>query len=93
MGIPLLYIVSGGALLLSIGFILFNGVSGTGKTQVSLAIETVVLTIYLAYAYTLVYVFKEQITSIWTTELVYGSLLALLSFIYLRSNKWRTGSI
>jgi len=93
MGIPLLYIVSGGAMLLSIGLILFNGVTGTGKTQISLALEMVVLAIYLSYAYVMVYVFQAQITVVWTAEPVYGSLLALFSFIYLKSNKWRSGRI
>ena len=47
MGIPVLYVVSGGALLLSIGFILFNGVSGTGKTNISLTIEILLIWIFL----------------------------------------------
>jgi len=41
----------------------------------------------------MVYVFQAQITVVWTAEPVYGSLLALFSFIYLKSNKWRSGRI
>lgn len=89
MGIPVLYIVSAGAMLLSIGFIYFNGVSGTGKTNVSLTIEILVLAIYLTYTYLMVYRFDANVTKVWTAEWIYGSLLALFSFAYLKSNKWK----
>lgn len=93
LGIPILYVVSAGALLLSIGFILFNGVSGTGKTNISLIIEVIVLFIYLIYAYILIYLFDAKIVDVWTTELVYGALLALFSFIYLKSNRWKGSKV
>jgi putative MATE family efflux protein len=93
MGVPILKVVSGGALLLSIGFIFFNGVSGTGKTNVSLAIELAVLSIYLTYTYSMIQVFNFGVTVAWTAELVYGSLLALFSYAYLRSNRWRDSKI
>ncbi len=93
MGIPVLYIVSLGALFLSIGFIYFNGVSGTGKTNISLTIEIIVLSIYLTYTYLQVYLFDADITRVWTAELVYGSLLALFSFIYLKTNEWRQAKV
>jgi putative MATE family efflux protein len=93
MGIPVLYIISLGALLLSAGFILFNGVSGTGKTNVSLTIEIIVLAIYLFYTYLQVYVFNGDIVETWTAEIFYGLLLALFSLIYLRSNRWRSSKV
>ena len=93
MGIPVLYVVSAGALLLSIGFIFFNGVSGTGKTNISLTIEVLVLVIYLTYTYLQVYVFGGDIVVTWTAEICYGSLLALFSYAYLKSNHWRTSRV
>lgn len=93
LGIPILYIVSIGALFLSVGFIFFNGVSGTGKTNVSLIIEIIVLAIYLTYAYLMVYKFNMQIVGVWTTEILYGILLALFSFIYLEKGRWRNSRI
>ena len=93
MGVPILNVVSGGALLLSVGFIFFNGVSGTGKTNISLVIELAVLSIYLTYTYTMIQIVKTNVTGAWTAELIYGSLLALFSFAYLKSNKWRNSRI
>ncbi len=93
MGIPLMYIVSGGALLLSVGLILFNGVTGTGKTQISLAMEMVVLAIYLTYAYAMAHFFNAKINVVWTAELLYGTLMSAFSFIYLHSNRWKSARI
>ncbi len=89
MGIPVLHVVSVGALFLSVGFILFSAVSGTGKTDVSLVIELTVLVIYLVYTYTMVEYWHGTVVLAWTAEWVYGSLLSLFSFIYLKSNRWK----
>ena len=88
LGVPALYIVSIGALLLSIGFVMFSGVSGTGKTNVSLIIEIVVLSLYVSYSYVVIIVFNSNITGAWTSEIIYGLFLSLVSWAYLKSNRW-----
>jgi len=93
MGIPVLRVVSFGALLLSVGFILFSGVSGTGKTNVSLAIELFVLSLYLIYTYTLIEVWHVNVNIAWTAEWLYGFLMSLLSFIYLKTGRWKAHQI
>lgn len=93
LGIPVLKVVSVGALLLSVGFILFNGVSGTGKTNISLIIEILVLSVYLVYTYLMINQFGGAVADAWTAEWVYGSLLALLSFVYLKSHRWKSANI
>jgi len=93
MGIKVLNVVSLGALFISIGFIMFNGVSGTGKTNISLTIELVVLAIYLSYTFVLINYFNANVVEVWTAELIYGSLLTLLSWIYLKSGKWKYSKV
>lgn len=93
MGKPVLKIVSVGALFLSIGFILFNAISGTGKTNVSLIIELIVLSVYLAYTYIIINVFNANVTIAWTSEIVYGLLLSVFSYAYLRTGKWKQSEI
>lgn len=93
MGIPVLYVVSLGAVFLSVAFIYFNGVSGTGKTNVSLTIEVIVLMIYLVYAFAQVHFFDADVTRTWTAEWVYGSLLGLLSFLYLKTGRWKKAKV
>lgn len=90
MGIPVLYVISGAATLFSASFILFNSVSGTGKTRSSLFIEVIVLTIYLAYTYSLITFWHANVTAAWTAELLYSTLLGLFSYLYMKSNRWKT---
>ncbi|NQU35832.1 MAG: MATE family efflux transporter [Bacteroidetes bacterium] len=93
LGKPVLYVVSIGALFLSQGFIFFNGISGTGKTNVSLALEMVVLSIYLVYTYSIIYVFNADVAPAWTSEIVYGILLSSVSYLYLKTGHWKKGEI
>jgi putative MATE family efflux protein len=91
--IPVLHIVSGAAILLGGGFIFFSGVSGTGKTQISLTIEIITILMYLFAAYLLVIEWQAGITAVWSTEFIYALLLGSLSWLYLKSGKWRKAKI
>ncbi|MEJ2595881.1 MAG: MATE family efflux transporter, partial [bacterium] len=93
MGIPILYVISIGAVSLSFGFILFNGVSGTGKTNISLLIEVIVLAIYLLFGYAMVFIFETGVTLVWMAEILYGTLLAIFSFLYIRSGRWKSSRV
>ncbi len=93
MGVPVLHVISLGALLLSVGFILFSAVSGTGKTNISLAIELTVLMVYLAYTYTVVTYWHGTVVAAWTAEWIYGALLSFFSFVYLKSFRWEKTKI
>jgi putative MATE family efflux protein len=93
LGVPVLHVVSVGALLLSVGFILFSAVSGTGKTDISLAIELTVLVVYLVYTWSVVELWHGTVTLAWTAEWVYGFLLSLFSVLYLKSNRWKKARI
>lgn len=86
--LPVLFLVSGSALIISIAFIYFNAVSGTGKTRISLLIESGVLSLYLIYSYSLARFFHAHVTMMWTAEYVYGTMLLVLSMTYLLRKKW-----
>lgn len=91
--VPVLFVVNFGALTIAVGFILFNGVLGTGKTHISFMIETVVLTVYLFFVYTAINYFNANVTQVWISEVVYGILLALLSWLYLKKGRWSATGI
>lgn len=93
MGIPVIYVVNIGALFISTGFVVFNGMLGTGKTYTGLLIEIAVLVIYLFYIYLLVQVFEASVAQVWTSEFIYGGLLGLFAWLYLRMGKWRGGAV
>lgn len=82
------YIVSAVLFPISVAFIFFHGVSGTGNTRTALLIETFVIILYLSYVYFLTHVFKTTVTMVWTSEFIYATFLALFSFIYLKKGKW-----
>lgn len=86
--IPVLQVVNSSAVLLAIGFVLFNGVLGTGKTNISFMIEMIVLGFYLIYVYFLINILDANVTMVWTAEILYGLILSILSWIYLKKGKW-----
>ncbi|MES2431336.1 MAG: MATE family efflux transporter [Bacteroidota bacterium] len=90
--IPVLRTVSLGLLVMSIANIWLNGVTGTGKTRMNLAIEIFAITAYLIYSWIFT---KENYISLamaWTNEIVYWGIVFLLSFAFLKSGKWKTNT-
>lgn len=91
--VPVLYIVNIGAMAISAGFVLFNGMLGTGKTGIGLLIEVVVLVLYLIFIYLIINVYNANVAQVWISEFVYGFLLAFMSWLYLRFGKWAGGKV
>ncbi len=93
LGRPVLYIVSVGVFFVGLGFIFFNGISGTGKTNVSLTIEIIVICIYLLYTYIIIFEFDADVTMAWSSEVLYGLLLSMVSLAYLKTGKWKKAKL
>ena len=89
-GIPVLRVVSGGLMFMSIANIWLNGVTGTAKTRVNLLIEIIAITVYLLYTWYFVKVNYISLAMAWSNELVYWFTIFLISFIYMRSGRWKT---
>jgi hypothetical protein len=51
--------------------IIFNGLSGTGKTMIALRIELFSIGLYLITAFALATVFNAQAEAVWFVEVVY----------------------
>ncbi|RPH31524.1 MAG: MATE family efflux transporter [Bacteroidales bacterium] len=88
MALPIMHIITIASVLLAMGFVLFNSVSGTGKTNISLLLEIGILAIYILLTFVFALVFMQPLTVVWTVEILYGILLSSVSFIYLRSDHW-----
>lgn len=91
--LPTLYVVSIAALFLTIGFVVFSGVSGTGMTKVSFLIETSVIVFYVLYTYVMVNLKSPKIEFVWTVEIFYGSIIAIISFFYMKFGNWQNKKI
>ncbi len=86
---PILIVVSISSVLVTFAVILFNVVSGTGKTKVTLFTECFVISLYVAWTYFLVHHVKASIAVVWTAEILYGIAMAAISGLYLKFGNWR----
>ena len=87
--IPVVRVVSVALLLMSMGTVWLNAITGTGNTKVNLMVETVTIILYSVYAYVVLEVLQMDITWGWASEWVYWSTMFLLSYLYLKSGKWK----
>lgn len=88
-GIPVLRMVSVAMLIMAMGNIWLNGVTGTGKTTMNLAIEIIAITLYMIYTWYFTHVHFISLAMCWSNELVYWSGIFLMSYLYLKSGKWK----
>jgi len=91
-GIPVIRMVTAGLLFMSIANIWLNGVTGTGKTKVNLAIEIIAISVYLMYTWVFMKLHYISLAMAWSNEMVYWTSIFTLSFIFLKSGKWKTGT-
>ena len=87
--IPVVRIVSVGLLCMSVATVWLNGVTGTGNSKVNLGIEIITILLYCIYIYLVLDVWHLSLIWAWASELIYWSAIFTLSFLYLRSGKWR----
>lgn len=91
--IPVLRMVTLGIVVMSIGTVWLNGVTGTANTKVNLGIEIIAIILYGIYIYFILHVWKLSLVWAWTSEVLYWSIILLLSYLYLKSGKWRSKNI
>lgn len=87
--IPVLRVVSSALILMSFATVWLNAVTGTGNTIVNLGIEFIAIAFYSIYAYIVLEKLKLPITWGWAAEWIYWSTMFLLSYLYIRSGRWK----
>ncbi len=87
--IPVIRVVSVAILLMSVGTIWLNAVTGTGATRINLAIEFFTIIFYCCYVYLVLEYFHLPIIYGWMAEWLYWSFTFVLAFIYIRKGKWQ----
>jgi len=88
-GIPVIRIVSVALLMMSVGTVWLNAVTGTGNTIVNLRIEFITIIIYCLYTYLVLEYWNLPITWGWGSEWVYWISMFSMAFVYMKSGKWR----
>ncbi len=87
--IPVIRMVTVGIMVMSAATIWLNAVTGTGNTKINLAIEVICISVYSIYIYLVVEAWKLSLVWAWASELLYWSSLFILSFLYIRSGRWK----
>lgn len=87
--IPVVRIVSLALLMMSIGTIWLNAVTGTGNSQVNLLIELVTIIVYSVYVYVVLEYMNLPITWGWGSEWVYWISMFSMAFVYMKSGRWK----
>lgn len=87
--IPVVRVVSIALLLMSIGPVWLNAVTGTGNTTVNLWIELITLCVYVIYVYLVLEYYHMPITWGWASEWVYWLSMFSMAYFYMKSGRWR----
>ena len=88
--VPTLKIIAGSMVLFSVVYIIFSGVLGTGDRRAILVIEVVTTTVYLVMAYLFALYYRLPIELVWCSEYIYFGFMGILSYLYIRSGRWKT---
>jgi MATE family multidrug resistance protein len=92
-GVPVIRVVSVAMLMMSFSTIWLSAVTGTGNTAVNLAIEAITITGYCLYVWLVLAKFNLSITWGWMSEWLYWLSMFSMSFLYMRSGRWRRKEI
>lgn len=75
------------------GQVYFQAVSGTGSTKTAFKLEMIALIAYMIYCTVIIAVLKLDVAICWTAEHVYGLVLLICGWIYMRSGRWKNRRI
>jgi multidrug resistance protein, MATE family len=89
IGVPVVRVVSGAIILMSIGAVALNGVNGTANTRVTLYIEIVAITFYSVYIYLMFERWRMPFIIGWFCEIIYWLGIFTMAYGYLKSGKWK----
>ena len=85
--VPSILVICGGTIFQGIGNGYFEAVSGTGNTSAALYLESAVLVVYILFIFAMTHL-TTRVELVWTAEILYGALLGILCFYYMKSARW-----
>lgn len=91
--IPVLRVVTVAMLLMSVGVVWMNAVTGTGNSRMNLITEAAAIILYCVYTFLVLEIWNLPITVGWASEWLYWSTLLIPSYLYMRSGRWKTKKI
>jgi Na+-driven multidrug efflux pump len=89
-GIPVLRVIGSVTLILSVGTIWLNAVTGTGNCRVTSRVEIKAITFYCVYDFVVLEIKHLSIVWGWLSEVLYWTILFSCSYLYMRSKRWQS---
>ena len=83
-----LYVLFGILMVFAIGGVFFNGLVGTGATFYGLLIQTGCAIGYVVYTILAIKYFQVGLEWAWAAEIFYWIVIFLLTYFYMKSEKW-----
>jgi len=87
-GIPVIRLIAFALVIMSFSTVWLNAVTGTGNSRMTFFIELAAIVVYCVYVFIVLEVNKLSIMWGWMSEFLYWIVLFILSYRYIRSNKW-----
>ncbi len=88
-GVPIVRLVSGAIIAMSLGAVALNGVNGTAQTRATLNIEIVAIIVYCLYAWLVFEHWRLPFFVGWFCEIIYWSSIFGMAYGYLNSGRWK----
>ena len=85
--VPSILVICSGTIFQGIGNAYFEAVSGTGNTSAALYLETAILVVYILFILAMTHL-TTKVELVWTAEILYGALLGILCFLYMKFARW-----
>lgn len=85
--VPSIFVICSGTIFQGIGNAYFEAVSGTGNTSAALYLETAILVVYVLFIVAMTHL-TTRVEFVWTAEILYGVLLAIVCSLYMKFAKW-----
>lgn len=87
--IPVMRVVTLAMVFMSFSVVWLNAVTGTGNSRYTLLIELVTIVLYCIYVYLILETYNLPILYGWMAEWLYWLSIFFLSWLYMRSGKWK----
>jgi putative MATE family efflux protein len=90
---PVLYVLLGILVLFSIGVVMLNGLTGTGRTYAALKLQIWCTLAYFGIVFYIVEYTSLGLPWVWSSEILYWFLLIAFCGYYFRRGRWRNISV
>ncbi|HEX7904719.1 MAG TPA: MATE family efflux transporter [Chitinophagaceae bacterium] len=87
--IPVVRVVTLAMVFMSFSVVWMNAVTGTGNSRITFLIELITIILYCIYVYVVLETYNLSITYGWISEWLYWLSIFFLSWLYMRSGKWK----